>query len=67
MVHLSFFSSCTSCETRNQTGLVVAAQLGHYKCVNVFIQAGADVNIYQRSYSALIFAAKMVMITVLSY
>ena len=35
---------CTKCETKDQTGLLSAAENGHHKCVDVFIQSGADVN-----------------------
>ena len=35
---------CTTSETKDQTGLLLAAQLGHEKCVEVLIRSGADVN-----------------------
>ena len=35
---------CTKCETRDQTGLISAAQIGHQKCLEMLIQSGADVN-----------------------
>ena len=37
------------CQRQNNFGLLVASLVGHYNCVKVFIEKGADVNCYDSS------------------